>query len=142
MPYSGQTIKPLIDVPSDGNACWEWKGCVNKKTGYGKKTVNGKDVLAHRWAYETFFGPIPLGMVINHKCSNTACVNPSHLEAVTQSENCWHGDGSKLSRIQAKTIKRLHPYKVWGLASRLAQRYGVSSSLIHDIWNGRAWKEI
>lgn len=140
MPFSGQTIKPVIDIPANGNDCWEWIGSKNKVTGYGKKTVNGKDVLAHRWAYECFFGPIPDGLVINHKCSNRACVNPSHLEAVTQAENCRHGAGRKLTALQVKTIKRLHTYKKWGLAKRLADRYGVSSALVHDIWNGRAWK--
>jgi hypothetical protein len=44
-------------------------------------------VLAHRWAYEHFIGPIPAGLEIDHLCRVRHCVNPAHLEPVTKSEN-------------------------------------------------------
>lgn len=43
--------------------------------------------LAHRLAYEQAYGAIPDGLHIDHLCRNRECINPEHLEAVTQDEN-------------------------------------------------------
>lgn len=60
--------------------------------GYGLFAMDYKSRLAHRVSYELSIGPIPQGLVIDHLCHNKACVRPSHLEAVTHSENTarWH----------------------------------------------------
>jgi hypothetical protein len=66
--------------------CWRWLGFVTED-GYGNFSRGGRRVLAHRFAYERFIGPIPAGLQIDHLCRNTLCVNPNHLEAVTHQEN-------------------------------------------------------
>lgn len=66
--------------------CWEWTAATSMG-GYGKFYLAGKYTLAHRVSYEAARGPIPAGLVIDHLCRNAPCVNPAHLEAVTQSEN-------------------------------------------------------
>lgn len=48
-------------------------------------------VLAHRWAYEAFVGPIPEGLDIDHLCRVRNRCEPSHLEAVTHRENLGRG---------------------------------------------------
>lgn len=55
--------------------------------------VEGNNKLAHRVSYEMFVGPIPDGMQIDHLCRNRGCVNPKHLEAVSQRENVIRGEG-------------------------------------------------
>ena len=137
-----KTMKTMVLLGASPEDCWEWNGNKNPKTGYGKKTANGNSVLAHRWVYETLLGPIPKGMVINHLCSNPSCVNPHHLEVVSQAENCRHGKGSRLTANDVKEIKAAKNNKRWGLGKELADKFQVSSALIHDIWNGRAWRDV
>jgi len=142
MPKTGQTMKALVDIGASPASCWEWQGSVSKITGYGKKQLAGNTLLAHRWMYETLLGPIPPGLVINHKCSNRKCVNPHHLEVTDQAGNCRHGKGTKLSIEAVREIKAAKSSRKWGDGTRLSKKYGVSSALIHDIWSGRAWKEV
>jgi hypothetical protein len=142
MSITGSTLKTMVILGESPGDCWEWNGSKNKTTGYGKKTVNGKSVLAHRWVYEMLFGIIPEGRVVNHLCSNVSCVNPHHLEVVSQAENCRHGKGTKLDIEQVREIKAAKNNRRWGLGKELSIKYGVSSALIHDIWNDRAWRDV
>jgi hypothetical protein len=48
-------------------------------------------VCAHRFAYELFVDEIPDGLTLDHLCRNPRCVNPGHLEPVTQRENTLRG---------------------------------------------------
>jgi hypothetical protein len=65
--------------------CIEFTGALNK--GYGITRKNGRTAQAHRASYELVRGPIPDGLHIDHLCENPPCVNPGHLEPVTQAEN-------------------------------------------------------
>lgn len=67
--------------------CWLWTAYRNRD-GYGRFRPYRRDqVMAHRYAYELMVGPIPDGLQLDHLCRNPGCVNPSHLEAVTEREN-------------------------------------------------------
>jgi hypothetical protein len=67
--------------------CWEWDGAKCNQ-GYGSVSLDGVVQRAHRVFYQLYKGPIPEGLVIDHAvCQNKGCVNPDHLEAVTQQEN-------------------------------------------------------
>lgn len=67
--------------------CWRWIG-TRTPEGYGQiRVAVGEVAYAHRVAYELLVGPIPEGLHIDHLCRVRACVNPAHLEPVTQAEN-------------------------------------------------------
>lgn len=82
--------KVTID-PATG--CWAWTAA-RGSNGYGKFGLDGTLRQAHRVAYTTFKGSIPAGLVLDHTCRNRACVNPSHLEPMSQRENL-HALGSQ-----------------------------------------------
>lgn len=66
--------------------CWLWTASLSTN-GYGQFTPYGRTVPAHRFSYETFVGPIPPRLEIDHLCGVRRCVNPDHLEPVTHHEN-------------------------------------------------------
>lgn len=70
------------------DACWNWKGS-RLPSGYGRFSFGGDRNmgLAHRWSYQHFNGQIPEGYTVDHLCFNKSCVNPDHLDAVTQLVN-------------------------------------------------------
>src|SRR5690606_6189427 len=76
----------------------EWieteKGCFevishvsNKQNRYPSFVRNGIRRQLSRYIYEECFGAIPEGHVVMHKCDNTKCINPEHLNVGTQSDN-------------------------------------------------------
>jgi hypothetical protein len=85
-----------------------WIGC-KTKNGYGRMHVgsryegNDRNVLAHRVAYELARGPIPDGLQVDHICRTRSCINPDHLELVTQRENILRGEGGS-----ARNARKTH----------------------------------
>ena len=79
-----ERIARLTEV--DDNGCWLWLGHLDRR-GYGRLEVNGTYMNAHRGVYTVFVGPIPDGLHLDHLCRNTTCVNPMHMEPVTNAEN-------------------------------------------------------
>jgi hypothetical protein len=77
---------PHLVFPEPNSGCWL---CVSRNNwhGYARVRVGHRVVGAHRISYELSAGPIPERFEIDHLCRVTCCVNPEHLEAVTQDEN-------------------------------------------------------
>lgn len=88
--------------------CWEWLG--HKANGYGRFSVNDREVQAHRLVYELFVGQIPEGLQIDHLCRNPGCVNPKHLEPVTQEENILRGESYCAIATRKTECKNGHPF--------------------------------
>lgn len=73
-------------IPEPNSGCWL---CASNNNGFGyaQFKLGGRRVSAHRLSYELSIGRIPEGFEVDHRCRLTCCVNPDHLEAVTQFEN-------------------------------------------------------
>lgn len=84
-----------VALPNE-QGCMLWLKATDKD-GYGVFGTTSGQRRAHRVSYELAYGPIPDGLVIDHVrakgCTNTNCVAPAHLEAVTQAENVLRSRG-------------------------------------------------
>jgi hypothetical protein len=108
--------------------CWVWTG---KKTpgGYGQIQAGGRGsgmAYVHRITYEIFVAPIRAGLRIDHTCHtkalqdgtcaggvtcrHRACVNPSHLQAVTQRENLLRGNTGPAANAAKTHCIKGHPF--------------------------------
>jgi hypothetical protein len=69
-------------------ACWIWTGSLSVR-GYGQVRQPGTRILAraHVVAYALAKGPVPKGAVLHHTCGEKRCVNPDHLEPITQRQH-------------------------------------------------------
>ncbi len=88
---SPEQISRFMNKIQKTNNCWIWQGATND-VGYGYFSLNGTTFTAHKISYELFKEEIIKGLQIDHLCRNRKCVNPQHLEVVTQQENIRRGE--------------------------------------------------
>lgn len=98
-----ELINRFMKYVKETNNCWKWIGTNNWK-GYGRFSICKNNITAighsHRFSYMIFKGKIPKGMTVHHKCENKSCVNPEHLELMTEKENrelsgCWSAKNAR-----------------------------------------------
>src|SRR4029077_7084384 len=72
--------------PEPNTSCWLWIAGLSK-SGYGKvqERNSRKTYRAHRYVFGLVKGQFK-GQ-LDHRCCQKSCVNPDHLEIVTQKEN-------------------------------------------------------
>lgn len=96
---SGCTVMP--------SGCWEWHRYRND-AGYGCLSVGNKKTEAYRASYETFVGPVPTGLELDHLCRNRGCINPDHLEPVTKKVNVLRGFNACANNARKTRCKHGH----------------------------------
>lgn len=138
------------DVTESG--CWEWRGG-RQWNGYGTVSIDGRDHIASRVAFEVWVRRLGPDEIACHTCDNPPCINPAHLFAGSYGDNARdsarkgraaglrlfgeRNNNAKLTNEQVKQIRR-------GLRSgretqrAIAARFDVSESHVSSIKVGRS----
>lgn len=139
--WSYVEIKGLFD-------CWEWKAG-QADGGYGLFWVNGKQITAHRFSYQLYYGEIPKGKQVNHKCNNRPCCNPFHLYAGTHQDNANDmmkanrqpkGESHGMAKLTEKQVLEIRKNKDHISQNKLAKIYNVEKTTIRSIQKYKTWK--
>ena len=100
VPMNERDIKRFLSkIYVTESGCWEWTG--HRRKGYGQFSLSGKSFQAHRVSLFLFKEiMLPDTVQVDHQCKNHPCVNPDHLEPVTQRVNLRRvfGNPGRLSR--------------------------------------------
>jgi len=138
------------------NACWEWTAA-KSSDGYGEIRVNNKVTKAHRLCWEIYYGLIPEGMFVCHRCDNKSCVNPKHLFLGTPKDNMtdmrakgraryirgqW-GENHRDAKLTESKVLEIRRLKSRGVSTgELSKAFGVSTVQINAICRRQYWKHI
>lgn len=143
----GRRLWRRIDV-GHPTECWPFEGHTTS-SGYGEITIDGRAQRVHRATWEDFYGPVPDGAFVLHRCDVRACANPYHLflgDTRTNMEDMVAKDRSargsrnaaaKLTPVDVRAIRQS------GLSqSQLAALYDVAKSTIQRVRAGSNWRHV
>lgn len=100
-----------LQVHKLDNGCWEWRGAIDRRDGYGRFYAgDGKTRGAHQFSFEQHHGPVPHGLVVDHICNNRWCVNPLHLRAISNAANVLRGSGWTAENSRKTHCPQGHAY--------------------------------
>lgn len=136
-----------IPVPECG--CWLWTGHLNN-AGYGRISINGKQRVVSRAAYEAYKGIDPGSLFVCHKCDTRSCINPDHLFLGDNRDNVRDmyrkGRRSQLGSRNGNALlteaQVLHIINSDAPRKQLATDFGLSVSAVDGIKTGVRWKHL
>lgn len=100
------------------DTCWNWIGAVYgarpNRPHYGTMLINKKAVGATRVSLMLHGRKLPVvkNQEIDHLCKNTLCVNPHHLEVVSQYENNRRSNSPTAINLRKSVCIKGHPFYV------------------------------
>jgi hypothetical protein len=137
-----------VDRSGGADACWEWQGSTNGKTGYGKVVIRGTTLYTHRVAFAMAHGD-PQGKEVCHNCpggDNPRCCNPDHLWPGTHAENSADmvqkgrsasGEAHSQAKLAADQIQAIRESIEYQRV--IAERNGVSTTTVSNIKSEKVW---
>lgn len=123
----------------DSSGCWLWVKSGNL-LGYGQFFYRGRYHTAHRISYLIYYGELPEGKDVCHRCDVRGCVNPAHLYIASHLENMrdmYRRGRNPLVRVTDEEIDAiLEDYDNGWQQVDLARKYGISQGHISRIVRG------
>lgn len=114
-------------------------------------SFQNKMMNAHRIAYIIKNGEIPDGLLIRHKCDNSKCINPEHLELGTHLDNMrdrqergrtTKGVQHHSAKLNDEIAMKIYNLKDKVSMSQIARDYGITKQSVSSIWKKKSWKHI
>lgn len=161
--HQGRPIKSAEEVfwsnVKKTKDCWDWlgckAGCLKYGKGYGQFSHMTKSIRVHRFSWELHNKQkIPAGLFVRHKCDNSICVNPEHLEIGTHEDNMRdmterkrassgeRHSKAKLTTAQVIEVKHIILRTKAGDDSATAKKFKVGMGVIRGIRYGKTWRNI
>lgn len=152
-PTTKESFYNNIRVDSE-TGCWIWQGTI-AENGYGHVRFQNKQWVAHRLSWIFYFGSIPDGLWVLHRCDVRACVNPKHLflgnvldnhhDMDSKGRRRFHvGEECYNTKLSIDTIREIR--RLWATGNYrqrdLCKQFGISRKHIHKIVNGLIWKNV
>ena len=127
-------------VQDASTGCWLWIGSI-VNAGYGSTwdLPKQRSREAHTVSYEAFIGPVPDNLTLDHLCRIRRCVNPTHLEPVTNVENVMRGEGFGAVNSRKVVCSRGHPYNEENTYHWRGQRCCRSCHAINEL---KRWRRL
>jgi hypothetical protein len=144
-----------VDRITTPGGCHPWTAKTNSD-GYGAIRFKGRMVGAHRWGWEHYVGPIPVGMYVLHGCDQPSCqrIHPEHCHLGTHKQNMMEmaqrgraktqkGEDNNLAKMTWLDVRLVRRSYATGGTSyqRLAEQFGVTKQNIRMIVLGITWRE-
>lgn len=146
-----------VDRKAD-DECWPWTAALaggrdGESYGYFRISQPRRQVYAHRFAYCDSNGvdirSLDSSTVVRHRCDNTICCNPAHLEPGIQKDDAQdmvvrgrslRGTRSPAHKLLEHEIHEIRKLLACGTRHKdIAHKYGVSRPAISVINSGKNW---
>jgi hypothetical protein len=133
-------VKDRVRIEDRGyeTPCHIWLLSLNSD-GYGHEWDPDRKTMgkAHILAYERTVGPVPTGLLLDHKCRVRCCVNPDHLEPVTPQENARRCARTDLERVGWEAlIEACEAVDNGESQTVVAARYDISKTKLSAMYVG------
>jgi hypothetical protein len=150
MELSEGILRRFWSKVSKSDGCWIWIGTL-KENGYGVLSIRRRNVYAHRLSFKIAGNALTDDAVLCHRCDNRRCVRPDHLFPGTTKDNSDDkvskdrhfkpkGERNGQSILTIAQVEQIRASTEFHKA--LAERFGVSKSLISMIKSGRRWERV
>ena len=139
-------VPVTVGIAAEG-PCIMWTGYRNRQ-GYGQRTVDGRNVLAHRHAWTLANGD-PGAWNVCHRCDVRTCINVAHMFLGTHADNMADrdakgrdakGERSGMAKLTADQVREMRASTESGVA--IAHRLGVDRSTVSKIRLRKIWVHI
>lgn len=138
-------------LQGEADDCWPWQGSIDSH-GYGRISVGGKGLLAHRVIFGLEARTDPGELLVCHTCDNRNCCNPAHLFLGTPADNLRdaaekgrmpRGEEAARSKLTALAVREIRYLDAHGVPRGvIAQKFAITRANVGYICRRNTWRHV